>query len=599
MIKAENLTKSYGGLTLFSGISFQIDKGERCSLVGRNGSGKSTLFKILIGEESADEGVISMPKSYRIGYLHQHIRFTQPTVQMEAALCLPEEERETPYRVEAILSGLGFEEGDFSKPPESFSGGFQLRIQLAKTLAEEPDCLLLDEPTNYLDIISIRWLEKFLKNWKSELIIISHDRAFLDSISTHTMGIHRNKLQHLSGTTQEYYNHILLEEESQEKARLKIEKKKEHVESYINRFGAKATKAKQAQSRLKAIEKLPSLEKLTQLDDLDFQFQTSPFPGRCMLEARNLSFAYEGMKGLLISDFSLEVEPGERLAVIGKNGRGKSTLLKLLANEIVPLNGEIKRSENLAVGYFGQTNVANLNPSLSIEEEISLSNPDLPFSEIKRICGIMMFSQKQSEKKIRVLSGGEKSRVLLGKILAAKCNLLLLDEPTNHLDLESVEALVKALETFPGSVIIVSHAEEILHRIPEKLILCHEDRQEIFFGNYGYFLEKIGWNDEGLVKAKSDKSDKKAQKRERAEKIQARSKELNPIKKKIERLEAEIEFKELELSDLQRQLESDPGSIAEAAKAYGTKQKEIDLLFQELETQYEKHEQVMQSYPLD
>ncbi|ADI38261.1 uncharacterized ABC transporter ATP-binding protein YheS [Waddlia chondrophila 2032/99] len=599
MIKAENLTKSYGGLTLFSGISFQIDKGERCSFVGRNGSGKSTLFKILIGEESADEGVISMPKSYRIGYLHQHIRFTQPTVQMEAALCLPEEERETPYRVEVILSGLGFEEGDFSKPPESFSGGFQLRIQLAKTLAEEPDCLLLDEPTNYLDIISIRWLEKFLKNWKSELIIISHDRAFLDSISTHTMGIHRNKLQHLSGTTQEYYNHILLEEESQEKARLKIEKKKEHVESYINRFGAKATKAKQAQSRLKAIEKLPSLEKLTQLDNLDFQFQTSPFPGRCMLEARNLSFAYEGMEDLLISDFSLEVEPGERLAVIGKNGRGKSTLLKLLANELVPLNGEIKRSENLAVGYFGQTNVANLNPSLSIEEEISLSNPDLPFSEIKRICGIMMFSQKQSEKKIRVLSGGEKSRVLLGKILAAKCNLLLLDEPTNHLDLESVEALVKALETFPGSVIIVSHAEEILHRIPEKLILCHEDRQEIFLGNYGYFLEKIGWNDEGLIKAKSDKSDKKAQKRERAEKIQARSKELNPIKKKIERLEAEIEFKELELSDLQRQLESDPGSIAEAAKAYGTKQKEIDLLFQELEIQYEKHEQVMQSYHLD
>lgn len=599
MIKAESLTKSYGDRNLFEGISFQLDKGERCSLVGRNGTGKSTLFKILINEESADEGTVSMPKGYRVGYLRQHIRFSRKTLREEAALSLPEAERETPYKAEAILSGLGFEEEDFDKSPESFSGGFQLRIQLAKTLAEEPDCLLLDEPTNYLDIVSIRWLEKFLKSWRGEMIIISHDRAFLDSISTHTMGIHRNQLKHVAGTTQDYYNHILLEEETQEKARLKIEKKKERAESYIKRFGAKATKAKQAQSRKKALEKLPALEKLAQMDDLDFHFQASPFPGRSMLEAKNVSFAYQGMPAPLITDFSIEIEPGERLAVIGKNGRGKSTLLRLLAGQLSPKQGQVKHSENLAVGYFGQTNVANLNPESTIEEEIALSNPDLPFSEVKRICGMMMFSQKQSEKQIRILSGGEKSRVLLGKILAARCNLLLLDEPTNHLDLESVEALMEALETFPGSVVIVSHAEEILYRIPEKLIICHENKQETFLGDYEYFLEKLSWGDQETSKTKAEKSDKKVEKRLRAEMVQARSKKLTPVKKRIEKLETEIESREHSLAELEHQMATDPESIAEATKAYGTKQKEVDLLFEELETLYVKHDEILRSYPID
>ncbi len=599
MIKAEKLTKSYGDHDLFREISFQLEKGERCSLVGRNGSGKSTLFKILIGEENADAGIVTMPKNYRIGYLRQHIQFSQPTLREEAALCLPEEERDAPYKVEAILSGLGFEEEDFSKPPESFSGGFQLRIQLAKTLAEEPDCLLLDEPTNYLDVVSIRWLERFLKNWKGEMIIISHDRAFLDAISTHTMGIHRNKLKHLLGTTQSFFNHILLEEESQEKARLKIEKKKESAESYIKRFGAKATKAKQAQSRMKAIEKLPSLEKLAQLDDLDFHFQASPFPGRCMIEASKVNFSYEGMDQLLISRFSLKIEPGERLAVIGKNGRGKSTLLKLLAGQLNPSSGQIKRSENLEIGYFGQTNVANLDPALSIEEEIALSNTDLPFSEVKRICGMMMFSQKQSEKKIQILSGGEKSRVLLGKILAAKCNLLLLDEPTNHLDLESVEALMEALETFPGSVVIVSHAEEILYRIPEKLIICHHDRQETFLGDYNYFLEKGGWEDQEQAKQKVVKTDKKAEKRQRAEMVQARSKALDPVKKRIQDIETSIETMESELSELQEKMGTDPESLGEIAKAFGETQKQLDHHYHELEVQYEKHDEIIKSYDLD
>lgn len=599
MIKAENLAKSYGDRLLFEELSFQLEKGERCSLVGRNGCGKSTLLKILIGDESADSGEITTPKNYRLGYLQQHIKFTQPTLRQEAALALPEDERDTPYKVEAILSGLGFEEDDFDQLPSSFSGGFQLRIQLAKTLAEEPDCLLLDEPTNYLDVVSIKWLEKFLRGWKGEMIVISHDRAFLDSISTHTMGIHRNRLQRVSGPSQVFYDHIMLQEETQEKSRLKLDKKKSHAEKYIQRFGAKATKAKQAQSRMKAIEKLPSLEKLAQLEDLDFHFQAAPFPGRCMLEAKEVSFAYDGMDEMLIKDFSLEVEPGDRLAIIGKNGRGKSTLLKLLSGELTSASGTIKRSENLAIGYFGQTNVNNLDPNLSIEEEIALSNPDLPFSEVKRICGLMMFSQKQSEKKIRVLSGGEKSRVLLGKILAAKCNLLLLDEPTNHLDLESVEALMEALEVFPGSVIIVTHAEEILYRIPDKLVICHHLDQQYFLGDYGYFLEKQGWEEKEVIRKKPVKEDRKELKRQRAELVQARSKALSPIKKNIERYEHEIAVKEKALAELHKKLESDPDSLSEISREIGLVQKEIDTLFTELEASYERHEEILQEYPID
>jgi ATP-binding cassette, subfamily F, member 3 len=599
MLRVENLSKSYGDHLLFENLSFQLERGERCSLVGRNGSGKSTLMKILIGDECADSGNVSLPRNYRVGYLQQHINFTQPTLLEEASLVLSEEERETPYRVEAILSGLGFDEADFSKPPESFSGGYQLRIQLTKTLAQEPDCLLLDEPTNYLDVVSIKWLEKFLKGWQGEVMLISHDRAFLDAIATHTMGIHRNRLTRVAGTTPAFYDLIIQQEETHERARLKIEKKKNHAEDFIKRFGAKATKAKQAQSRKKAMEKLPSLEKLAQLEDLDFQFRSAPFPGRCMMEISNISFRYPDMEKPLVQNFSLEIEPGERIAIIGKNGRGKSTLLKLMAQDLKPETGIITTSENLAIGYFGQTNVAGLNPNLSIEEEISIANTELPFSEIKRICGLMMFSQNQSEKKIRVLSGGEKSRVLLGKILAAQCNLLLLDEPTNHLDIESIEALMEALESFPGSVVIVTHSEEILYRIPDKLIVCHQHRQDTFHGDYSYFLEKEGWEQDSAAKSKPNKEIRKELKRIRAEQVQARAKALAPVNKQIKKLEEEIEATEKKLSALHHLLQTTPDSIAETSKSIGELQKQNEKTYEKLEACYHEHETITQSYQLD
>lgn len=595
MLRVEGLAKSYGEQSLFEGLSFQLTKGERCSLVGRNGSGKSTLLRILMGDETPDAGVIEIPKSYHIGYLEQNISFTEKTLRQEAALALPKEERTTPYRVEAILSGLGFKVEDLDCNPKSFSGGYQLRIQLAKTLAGEPDCLLLDEPTNYLDIVSIRWLEKFLSSWNGEMIVISHDRSFLDAVSTHTIGLHRKKLIRVEGKTHSYYDHIIQMEESHEKTRIKIEKKKEHAEDFIRRFGAKATKAKQAQSRRKAIDRLPSLEKLAEIDGLNFQFNNAPFSGRRMLQVENLEFKFPNMKEPLISNVSFEIEPGDRIAIIGKNGRGKSTILRLLTGELKPDSGTVTYSENLSIGFFGQTNIQKLNLSLSVEEEIQQADPNLPYSEVRKICGMMMFSGKQAEKKIRVLSGGEKSRVLLGRILASSCNLLLLDEPTNHLDLESIEALTEALEVFPGSVVIVSHGEELLKRIPDKLIICHQGEQQFFPSDYQYFLEKIGW-EESIEKKKKEKKDtKKEIKKKRAEVVKERSRVLAPIKKEIERLEKEITESEKKISTLQSELEAaiekqDNASVSKFSKEIGETQKVCDALYHQLDALYEKFE---------
>lgn len=505
MIQADNLHLSYGGQSLLEGVSFSMQKGERCGLIGRNGSGKSTLFRIITGQEKPDKGTLSLSKGYRIGHLQQHIRFSKPTALEEAALGLREEEKEALYKAESLLMGLGFTEAQWDLPPESFSGGYQLRIQLAKVLLSEPDCLLLDEPTNYLDILSMRFLSKFLKNWQGEMILISHDLDFLDATTTHMMSIHRKQAHKIKGSSSALFTLIAEEEERHEKTRMNLEKKKAHLESFVERFGAKASKATQAQAKQKAIDKMPSLEKLKDLYNLQFNFNEVPFMGKKMLEAKGLCFSYD-KNTPLIENFSLEIEKGERVAIIGKNGYGKSTLLKLLAGENAPDRGAVHSSQALRLGYFGQTNIEKLDPKLKIEEEIAHANPKLNFTQVRAICGLMMFTGDLAKKPISVLSGGEKSRVLLGKIIAEPCNILFLDEPTHHLDIESIEALIDAIEEFEGSVVIVTHSEWMLRRIPfTKLVVCHKQSQELFLGNYEEFLEKKGWSEE----VESKKAEKK------------------------------------------------------------------------------------------
>jgi ATP-binding cassette, subfamily F, member 3 len=496
-MQVDGLCLAYYGEPLFEDASFSIQPRERCAFVGRNGSGKSSLFRLLTGQEIPDKGTIVKRKNYLIGTLNQHIVFTCPTLIEEAALGLREEEKECIYKAESILFGLGFKEEDLERSPKDFSGGYQLRLHLAKVLIGEPDCLLLDEPTNYLDIVSIRWLTKFLKQWSGEFILISHDREFLDDISTHTMGIHRQKITKVKGNTVDFYEHIMQREEIHEKTRLNLEKKREHLQGFIDRFGAKASKATQAQSKQKMLSRIPVLENLKNLYHLDFQFNEASFPGKKMLEAENLSFSYDpNSEHPLIENFSLSIEKGERIAVIGKNGRGKSTILRLLASELAPNVGLTKNSDNLCIGYFGQTNIGRLHPRHTIEEEIAAANPKLNRTQIKGICGLMMFSGDKSNKLNSILSGGEKSRVLLGKIIATPCNLLLLDEPTHHLDMESIEALIDAIEDFQGAVLMVTHSELILKRmVLDKMIVCHEGRQELHLGTYEEFLDKNGWHE--------------------------------------------------------------------------------------------------------
>ncbi len=587
MIQFDHVGLSFSGHPLFEDACFTLQKGERCGLVGRNGSGKSTLFRLIDGEMEADAGTISVPKNYRIGYLQQHIKFTQPTLIQEAALGLPEHEKDDIYKAEMILFGLGFTEEDLEKAPGDFSGGYQLRLNLTKVLVAEPNCLLLDEPTNYLDILSIRWLQNFLSRWEGEFILISHDREFMDNVTTHTMGIHREKLRKVKGTTIDFFKQILMEEELHEKSRVKSEKKKAHLQSFVDRFGASASKATLAQSKAKMIEREPVLEKLNAMSELSFAFQVAPFPGKKMLDAKHLQFSYTDEP--LIEDFSLEIEKGERIAIIGKNGRGKSTLLRLLGGDLIPQKGELEFSDNTRIGYFGQTHVDRLDGKHMIEEEIALANPYLNYTEIKGIAGAMMFSGTLSAKKISVLSGGERSRVLLGKIVAKPCNLLLLDEPTHHLDIESIEALIDALEDFGGSVVMVTHSELILRRLDlDKIVLCEEAQQTVFLGNYDEFLEKVGWDEK--KKPAPPKISQPNVRKERAEDVAKRAAVIKPIEKQIHDTEQKI------ISLEEEQKKSFGATSPEIVKSQGIRQKQIEQLEAQLYELYELLEKTKKEF---
>lgn len=547
MLQIQNLYKAYGLHTIFDGITLQMGPGERLGLVGRNGHGKSTLFKIILKQEEADEGQVIFPKNYRVGHLEQHIHFTEPTVLQEGCLGLPPDEVDDHYKVEAILFGLGFTADDMWRAPEEFSGGFQIRLNLAKVLVSKPNLLLLDEPTNYLDIISVRWLTQFLRAWKNEMIIISHDRDFMDSVTTHTAAIHRFKLKKIPGNTAKIYEQILTEEEIHEKTRVNDNKKRQQMEVFINRFKAKASKASVVQSRVKMMEKLPTLERLSEIETLDFEFRHKPTHAKILLEARGLTFGYDS-NNPLVSNFDLVVGSQDRIAIIGKNGKGKSTLLNLMASELTPQEGEVRLSPHTTLGYFGQTNIGRLHIKHSIEDEIFQANTSLSRTAVRNICGSMMFDGDKAEKKIEVLSGGEKSRVLLGKILATPSNLLFLDEPTNHLDMESIQSLVESIQDYPGAVVIVTHSEMILREVATKLVVFNRGGVEVFPGDYDDFLAKIGWEEEDTGKKKKQKSESPkptsdpllSENKKRARETEAAEKRIMILEEELEKLNDEL-----------------------------------------------------------
>jgi len=610
MLQVTNIEKSYGKQMLFDGVSFTVNPRERVGLVGRNGHGKSTLFRMILGDEHQDAGTITTPSGYTIGHLSQHIHFTENTVLREACLALPKNEDhiDETYKAEAILHGLGFTNDDFERHPSSLSGGYQVRLNLAKVLVSDPNLLLLDEPTNYLDIVSVRWLTQFLRAWRNEMIIITHDRDFMDSVTTHTMIIHRYKMRKVAGGTQKLYDQILLEEEIYEKTRLNDEKKRKEVEQFINRFRAQATKASAVQSRIKALAKHEKLDKLEEIKTLDFKFRSAPFEAKWLMTVEDLSFAFSQDGPQLINDLSFAVGKKDRIGVIGKNGKGKTTLLNLLARELPPADGEIRLHPNTKIAYFGQTNINRLRTEKTALQEIMDAHPDHAQGESRAICGLMMFEGDNALKKISVLSGGEKSRVLLGKLLVSPANLLMLDEPTNHLDMESIDSLIEAIEAFDGAVIIVTHSELILEAVATRLIVFDSDIVSVFEGTYLDFLERVGWSDEGGVRAKkgrkheADRSvNRKDAKKQRAGIVSDKSRVLGSFKSRIAALEEEITKLEQDVERdtrelLQASVKGKALNIRQLSQSVTDAKARIDKLFAELETVSEEHDAKAQEF---
>jgi ATP-binding cassette subfamily F protein 3 len=596
MIGVENLHKSFGSQILFEGASFKLNPKERIGLVGLNGHGKTTLFRIIIGEESPDTGTISIPKHYRIGYVRQNLEFTKETILKEVMTGLPAQERDHYWKVEKVLTGLGFSKDDMHRYPSDFSGGFQVRLNLAKVLVSEPDLLLLDEPTNYLDITSIRWVERFLMNWPREMMLITHNRGLMDKLVTHTMGIYRRKVRKIPGNTEKFYTQLAQEEEVHEKTRIKDERRRREIEQFIARFRAKARLANLVQSRIKTLAKTGRREKLEKLKTLDFAFRSSPFLGKHVLSARDLSFFYDSRKPL-IKRFSITIGSGDRICVVGKNGKGKTTLLKLLTGVLKPQSGDIALHPDVREGFFEQTNIRSLIHTRTIEEEILYSHSDVDRQQARNICGAMLFEGDKALKKIGVLSGGEKSRVLIGKLLATPVNLLLLDEPTNHLDLESCDALLAAIDSFDGTVVMVTHNEMFLKTLAERLIVFHNEGVYVFEGGYQRFLEKGGWEDEKDVLISVSGKDKKGNirinpskkeiRRRRSEVIRERARILNPLEQRLRRTETHIEKHEKTLAELHAAMQNatqvgDGNRITELSKSIHRCQGDIEKLYDEL-----------------
>ncbi len=552
MIIVNELSKSFGNQLLFDKASFVINPGEKIGLVGRNGHGKSTFFHLLTGKEYPDEGSIQIPKDYSTGIVEQHISFSKKTVLEETLSGLPDIGS---WEAEKVLSGLGFTPDDFSKDPRTFSGGYQVRINLAKALLENPDLLLLDEPTNYLDLESIHWLTGFLRQWKNELMLITHDRSFMDSVVTHIVAIHRSKMRKTQGNTEKMYQQIIKEEEITEKTRINDEKKRKEIENFVNRFRSKARIASRVQSRVKMLEKLGNPEKLAKIDELEFSFNEAPFQAKTLLAADSLTFSYTDKP--LIQDFSITIQKNDRICIIGRNGKGKTTLMKLFAGYLRPQTGSVSTHQHTETGYFEQTNIRTLDPERTVEQEIAASSSDGNQQLARNIAGSMMFTGDNALKKISVLSGGEKARVMVGKILMQPSNLLLLDEPTNHFDMQSCDSLIEALDAFNGAVVMITHNEMFLRAIANRLIVFRNDTILLHEGGYDSFLEKYGWESDGQEdEEQPDKTlpNKKETRRIRSEILKEKNSVISPLQKRVSQLEADIDRSEKELEEIENEM---------------------------------------------
>jgi ABC transporter, ATP-binding protein len=603
MISIDSITVEFGGNALFENISFLIKEKEKIALIGRNGAGKTTLLKLIAGEMSPTRGSISRPKNLTIGYLPQHIKVNDSkTVREEtltafenifairaniATLTAELNERddfhtaeygklieELGYQNERLqmfdsdsieaetektLMGLGFRRTDFERRTSEFSGGWRMRIELAKILLRKPDLLLLDEPTNHLDIESINWLESFLKNSKSALLLVSHDKAFVDAVTTRTIEISLGKIYDYKANYSRYLELRAIDRENQIRAYENQQKLIADTQDFINRFRYKPTKAVQVQSRIKMLEKLEPIQ-IEEVDNsrLNLRFPPPPHSGTISLDIENLTKAYG--EHTVLQNIDMQIRRGEKIAFVGKNGEGKTTLVKCIVGEL-DFMGSLRLGHNVKVGYFAQNQAATLDDSKTVFQTVDdIATGDIR-TKLRNILGAFMFGGDDIDKRVAVLSGGERSRLAMIKLLLSPVNMLILDEPTNHLDISTKNVLKDAIRQFPSSAIIVSHDRDFLDGLVDKVYEFADKRIIEHIGGIGDFLRAKNFNSLHQIEIKNtDKKDiapqavsdsklQYEQSKERARQIKKQERQIELLEGDIADLEKEIARLEAEFTD--------------------------------------------------
>ncbi|MCL2458961.1 MAG: ABC-F family ATP-binding cassette domain-containing protein [Desulfobulbus sp.] len=650
MLSINDLNLQYGDKHLFREVAVQIHSGDRVGLAGVNGSGKSTLLKIMCGEQDVDPGIVNKASWFTVAYLPQEVSiglgsrslFAEAESAFDDVLAQQEElsrvsgelalidaddpaidgllarqgelqhllEGSDVFRIrpqiERVLFGLGFAAADLEREAKSFSGGWIMRLLLAKLLLKRPSLLLLDEPTNHLDLDSLTWLEDFLLGYQGAMIIISHDRAFLDRVTSITWELSLGRLSVFRGN----YSHYQVEKA----LRLSLERAAydnqqamiRQSERFITRFRAKSTKARQVQSRVKQLEKLERIE-LSETDrTIRFTFPPAAPSGRDMLHLENVRKSYHGRPVFDGVGFSLQ--RGDKLAVVGVNGAGKTTLLKILAGQL-RAEGEIKLGHNVILSYFGQHQAQELAGELTILDTVYHTAVDMTITQVRSLLGAFLFTGDEVEKQVRVLSGGEKSRVALAKMLVRPANLMLLDEPTNHLDMSSQEILQEAMAQYEGTIIVVSHNRFFVNSFINKVLEIRHGRATLHEGNIDDYLE---WRRKMETQAESAAApptrsatagsgaesvepvvDRKALRRQRAQERQQLGKKLGPLKKKSEEAEQEIERLEKRKTELEARM-ADP-ELYSAQEQWSAVSKEYNQVERHLERTYQRWEEAQQA----
>lgn len=642
MISVDQLVVSFGGFELFKAISLLVSPKDRIGLVGKNGAGKSTLLKILAGQKQPNEGVVSVPNDVRIGYLPQHMVIVDGRTVFEEAVTSFEEILKLESRIEEInhelatrtdyesaeyhrlldhvtefndrfhmlggnnfeaevertLMGLGFLRSDFTRQTSEFSGGWRMRIELAKILLKRPDVFLLDEPTNHLDIESIQWLEDFLKNYNGAVVLVSHDRAFLDAVTNRTIEITLGRIYDYKAN---YSKYLILRKELKEQqmaAYINQQKMIEDTEKFIARFRYQATKSIQVQSRIKMLERLERLE----VDDEDNSALRIKFPpalrsGTIVAEAKELTKNYDKLN--VLNKIDIIIERGEKVAFVGKNGEGKTTLARIIMNEL-EYEGEMKLGHNVKIGYFAQDQAKRLDQNLTVFETIDRIAVGEIRTKIRNILGGFMFSGDDVDKKVSVLSGGECSRLAMVKLMLEPVNLLVLDEPTNHLDMKSKEILKQALVDYDGTVIVVSHDREFLDGLVNCVYEFKDKKVKQHLGGIYEFLrrKKIESMKELERKDAPVTQEVKPLKMEETEKYSFEerkeiNKNISRIEKSIEKTEQEIAALEQKIADMDKVLAETDGSDPDIFKKYDQLKRELEQKMYEWEILQEEQEELL------